>query len=184
MRYRKIFRKSYNEILDAQFMLNGSLDNRLRVEAKISQSLEAGIPLVAWNNSRLAGESQAASQQLKRFTHWLFLNKIDWSDFDEPFINIDNPFSNLLRFYFHFCHRRNHHKYNAPHVNSVHNSKFVFVFPRSRHHSLTFYKFRTLSPKHNLYKMSIFLYYCSYFPNTIHISHLRNKMITVASKYH
>ena len=129
MRYRKIFRKSYNEILDARFTLNGSLDNRLRVEARISQSLEAEIPLVAGSaNSRLAGESHAASQQLKRFTDW-FLNKMDWSDFDERFINIDNPFSNLLRFYFHFCHRRNHHKYNAPHVNSVHNSKFVFVFP-------------------------------------------------------
>jgi hypothetical protein len=57
----------------------------------------------------------------------------------------------------------------------MHNSKFVFVFPRSRHHSPTFYKFRTLSPKHNLlYKISIFLH-CSYFQNTIHISHLGNK---------
>jgi hypothetical protein len=72
--------------------LNGWLDNRLRVEARISQSLEAEIPLVAGSaNSRLAGESQTASQQLKRFTDWLFLKKIDWSNFDEPFINIDNP---------------------------------------------------------------------------------------------
>ncbi len=50
----------------------GSLENRLRGEEDRRQALEAEIRRLREANSRLAGESQTAAQQLKRFTDWFF----------------------------------------------------------------------------------------------------------------
>ena len=50
----------------------GSLENRLRGEEDRRQALEDEIRRLREANSRLAGESQTAAQQLKRFTDWFF----------------------------------------------------------------------------------------------------------------
>lgn len=50
----------------------GSLEHRLKSEEDRRQALEAEIRRLREANSRLAGESQTAAQQLKRFTDWFF----------------------------------------------------------------------------------------------------------------